>query len=269
MGVALPPDDDVELAVPVEERHVVGIAVGVAVFDAVGEHGTIQPLYGGASALIVPIDHDLAGTGRHQLRKTVEGVFNIGQILEEVQMVGVYVEDHRHRGEEVQERVAVFAALQNDGVPLSHPVAGVQQRQGAADHNGGVLLRCHKDVGGHGRGGGLAVGAGHAQGVAVAPHDAAPRLRPLVYGDAPRDGPGDLRVAVVDGGGADHRVAAFQILGGVADGHLNAHGAQVPHRIAVRHVGALHHKAHALQHLGQRAHGHAADTGQMDAPAGL
>ena len=55
MGVALPPDDDVELAVPVEERHVAGIAVGVAVFDAVGEHGTIQPLYGAASGCTAPV----------------------------------------------------------------------------------------------------------------------------------------------------------------------------------------------------------------------
>ena len=73
----------------------------------------------------------------------------------------------------------------------------------------------------------------------------------------------------MDGGGADHGVAVFQILGGVADGHLHAQGPQVPDGVAVRHVGALHHKAHALQYLGQRAHGYAADTGQMDALAGL
>lgn len=49
----------------------------------------------------------------------------------------------------------------------------------------------------------------------------------------------------------------------------HAQGPQVPDGVAVRHVGALHHKAHALQYLGQRAHGYAADTGQMDALAGL
>ena len=246
MGVALSPDDHIECAEPVEKCHIVGAAVGAVILDAVGENGAIQPLHGGAGALIVQIDHDPAGTGGYQLGKLVEGVLNVRQILEEVQMVGVYVEDHRHGGEEIQKGVAVFAGLQNDGVALSHPVAGVEQRQRAADHNGGILLRRHEDMGGHGRGGGLAVGTGHAQGVAVALHDAAPRLRPLVYGDAPCDGPGDLRIAVVNGSGADHRIAVFQVFGGVADGHLDPHGAQVPHRVALRHIRPLHHKAHAL-----------------------
>ena len=184
-------------------------------------------------------------------------------------MVGVDVEDHRHGGEEVQKGVAVFAALQYDGVAVSHPVAGVEQGQRAADHNGGVLLRRHEDVGGHGRGGGLAVSAGHAQGVAVSLHDRAPGLRPLVHGDAPCDRPGDLRVAVMDGGGADDRVAVLKIVGGVADGHGDAVVTQVLYSVAVGHIRALHGNAHALEHLGQRAHGHAADARQMDALAGL
>ena len=113
------------------------------------------------------------------------------------------------------------------------------------------------------------MGAGHAQGVAVALHDGTPRLGALVHGDAPRHSAGDLRVVVVNGGGADHRVTVFQVLRRMAYGHGNAHGAQVLHGGAVGHVGALHRDAHALQHLGQRAHGHAADARQMDALAGL
>jgi len=269
VGIALPEDHYVELTAPVEHGHVIGIAAGAVIPDAVREQRTVQPRHGGTGACIVQIGHHAAGALRHQLRKPVEGLLDVRQILEEVQMVGVYVEDHRHGGEEVQEGVAVFAALQNDGVALSHPIAAVQQGQRAADHDGGVLLCGHEDVRSHGRGGGLTVGAGDAQGVAVAPHNAAPGLGPLVHGDTPGDGAGDLGIAVVDGGGADHGVAVFQILGGVADGHLHAQGPQVPDGVAVRHVGALHHKAHALQYLGQRAHGYAADTGQMDALAGL
>ncbi len=41
---------------------------------------------------------------------------------------------------------------------------------------------------------------------------APPGLRPLIYGDAPCDGSGDLRVLVVDGSGADHQIAVLEIL---------------------------------------------------------
>ena len=153
-------------------------------------------------------------------------------------------------------------------VALAHPVALAQQRQRAADHDGGILLGRHEDMGGHGGGGGLAVGARHAQGVAVRLHDSAPALCPLVDGDAPGDGPGDLGVAVMDGGGADHQIAVLQVVGAVADGNGNADTAQVLYGVAVGHVGALYVQPHALQHLGQRTHGHAADARHMHADAG-
>ena len=44
--------------------------------------------------------------------------------------------------------------------------------------------------------------SGNTQGVGVFPHQGTPGLRPLVDGNAPGDGAGDLRVAVMDGGGA-------------------------------------------------------------------
>ena len=113
------------------------------------------------------------------------------------------------------------------------------------------------------------MGAGDTQGVAVALHDRAPGLGPLVDGDAPGDSAGDLRVVVVDGGGADDGVAVLQVVGGVSDGDGDAHGAQVLDGVAVGHVRALDGDAHAVEHLGQGAHGHAADAGQVDALAGV
>ena len=145
----------------------------------------------------------------------------------------------------------------------------MQQGQCAADHHGGVGLRRHEDVGGHGGGGGLSVGAGDAHGVLILPHDGAPGLRALIHGDAAGDGAGDLGVVIVDGGGTDHQIAVFQILGVVTDGHRYAGFAQVLHGGALVHVRALYRKAHAGQHLRQRTHGHAADTRQMHALARL
>ena len=113
------------------------------------------------------------------------------------------------------------------------------------------------------------MGAGDAQGVAVALHDGTPGLGALIDRDAPGHGAGDLGIAVVNGGGTDDRVAVFQVLRRVADGHGDAHRAQVLHRVAVCHVGALHRDAHALQDLGQGAHTHAADARQVDPLAGV
>ena len=112
------------------------------------------------------------------------------------------------------------------------------------------------------------MGAGDAQGVAVRLHDGAPALGPLIDRDPPGNGPGDLGIAVVNGGGADHQIAVLQILGAVADGHGDPHAAQMLHRVAVGHIGALYRQPHALEHLRQRAHGHAADTCHMDTDAG-
>ena len=173
-----------------------------------------------------------------------------------------------HGGKEGEEGVAVLAALQDDGVPLAHPVAGPQQGQGAADHDGGVQPGGHDDVGAHGGGGGLAVGAGDAQGVLVAPHDGAPGLGPLKDGDAGGVGGGDLRIVVVDGGGADDQLGLAQVLGPVADVDGDAQAPQVLHRGALPHVGAGDDHAGSVEHFGKGRHGDPADTRQVGPASG-
>src|SRR5699024_2351874 len=59
-----------------------------------------------------------------------------------------------------------------------------------------------------------------------------------------------------------------QVLGVVADGHRDAQGTQVPHRVALRHVGTLDAEALAVEDLRQRAHGHTADAHQVGPLAG-
>ncbi|MPN22991.1 hypothetical protein SDC9_170376 [bioreactor metagenome] len=79
-------------------------------------------------------------------------------------------------------------------------------------------------MGAHGGGGGFSVGAGDAQGVGIAAHDGAQSLRPLVDRDAPGHRAGNFRVVVVDGGGADDKVALAQIFRAVANVHMDARG---------------------------------------------
>ncbi|CAN3977049.1 Competence protein ComM, partial [Dysosmobacter welbionis] len=265
-GVFLAADHHVEYRPAVHLRQIGGGAVGGMV-QAEGEDGMLQPGHRLHGAGVVRVDDDGPRRG-HQLRKPAEGVLDVGQILEEVQVVLLHVQNHCHGGEEAEEAVAVLTGLQDDGVPLAHPVAGVEQGQGAADHHRGIRLRRHEDVGAHGGGGGFAVGTGHAQRVGIPLHDGTPGLGPLVHGDTPGHGTGDLRVAVVDGSGADHQIAVPQVFGVVADGHGDAQGPEVADRVALRHVGALDMEAHAPQHLRQGAHGHAADAHQMGPLAG-
>ena len=189
-------------------------------------------------------------------------MLHIGKILEKVQMVGVDIEDDRDRREEVQEGVAVFAALEDDGIALADAVA-------PADHDRRVQPGLHENMREHGGRRRLAVGTGDANGVLVRLHDVAPGLGALKDGDASGAGGGDLRVVVVRGSRADEAVGALDILGAVADRDLDALGDQL-----VRGDGGVHVRAgdlhpHAPQHQPQRAHRHAADADQMAVLPGL
>ena len=266
MGVFLAPDHHIKGRRTIYIAEVRGGAVG-GMLQAKGEHRAIQTRHGVHGALVVGVGNDVARMG-HQLRELVEGVLNVVEVLEEVQVVLLHIQNHRHRGIEAEEAVAVFAGLQDDGVAVAHPVAGMEQRQSAADHDCGVCLGGHENVGAHGSGRGLAVGTGDTQGVGIMLHDGAPGLSTLIDGDATGHRSGDFRVAVVHSGGADHEIAVTQVFGIVADGHGDTKRAEVLDCIALRHVRALDRQPHAPQNLRQGAHGHAADTHQVDTLAG-
>ena len=183
-------------------------------------------------------------------------------------MVGLHVQNDRDGGEEAQKRVAVFAALGDDRVALADAITGMEKLKRAANHDSRILLRGHEDVRRHRSGRRLAVRAGDAEGVFVALHNSAPSLRALENGDAARHRAGDLGIIVVDGGGADNKVALAKVVRRMADGHGDAERAQMLDGRAVVHVAALDLEAHAVQHLCQRAHRNAADAGQMRALAG-
>ena len=241
-------------------------AVG-RVIESKGEHGTAQILQRRHGPGVVRVGHHPPAV-RHQLRKPAERVLNILQILEKIQMVGLHVQNHRHRGIKRQEGIAVFTRFQDDGIALSHPIAGVEHGQCTSDHNRGVRLRRHEDVGAHGGGGGLSVGTGDAKGVGIAAHDGSQCLRPLIDRNPPSHRAGNLRVVVMDGGGTDHEIAIPQIFRAMPNIHMDSQGLQMLHRIALMDIGPMDHKAHSLQDFGQRAHGHAADSHQMDPLAG-
>ena len=220
-----------------------------------------------AGIFVVPVGNDVAVFG-HQLREFPERCLNIGQALEKVQMVGLNIVDHGDGGEEVEEAVAVFTAFHDDGVAVAHAMPGVQQRKTAADHNGGVKLCVHKDMGEHGGRGGFAMGAGDANCIFIVAHNHAPSLRPLKHRDSSGTGGGNFRVIVVDGGGANDAVYSLHVLGVVANIDLNATRDQFIGGHGGIHVRAGNLHAHAAQNQTQRPHRYAADADQMDSFAG-
>ena len=229
------------------------------------EGDIVDALHGLDGVGIVTVgDHAEGG----HLGKLVEGFLNIRQILEVIQVVLLHVQHQGQSGEEIQEGVAVFAAFQQNGVAVAHPVAGVKQGQIAADHNRGVQVCLHQDVGQHGSGGGFAVGAGNADGVLVGLHDLAPGLSPLKHGNARRPGGSDLGVVVVGSRRADNALGAFDIPGIVPDGHRDSLLFQFPGAVGGAHVRAGDLHAHALEHQAQGAHGNATDAHQMHMAAG-
>ena len=236
----------------------VGVHIGRvnAVSFPKAEGNIVDALHGLHRMGVVAVGDHAEGGKRREL---VEGLLNVRQILEIVQVIRFHIQHDCQGGEEIQEGITVFAALQHDGVPVADPVSRVEQGQIAADHDRGIHIRFHKDVGQHGRGGGLSVCAGDADGVMVGLHDLAPCLRPLKHGDACGTGGSDLRVVIVGGGSADDAVR---------DGDGNALFDQLIRGHGCVHIRTSDLHAHALQHQTQRPHGYAADPHKMHMMAG-
>ena len=209
-------------------------------------------------------DHAIGGQGG----KLMEGFLDVRQILEIIQVIRLHIQNHRQGGEEIEEGIAVLAAFQNDGISVAHPMARVEQRQITADHDGGIHVRRHQNMGHHRGGRGFSVGAGNADGIFIGLHDLAPGLGPLKHGDPGGSGSGDFRVVVVGGCRTDDAVRAHDIFRVMANGHGNPLGLQLSGRGRRAHIRARDFHAHSLEDQAQGPHGNAANSNQMHMAAG-
>ena len=118
--------------------HVLTVDIGIAA-HAESNHIAVQTVQSVHGVAVVGIGHHHAVLGGDQIGKAAEGVFTSARSLKKSRWSASMSRITAVVGRKDREGVAVFAALQNDGVAFAHPVAGVQQGQGAADHHGGSI----------------------------------------------------------------------------------------------------------------------------------
>ena len=266
-AIELPPGDDVAGIEPLFHRDI--FRVDVTPFaQAKGHHPAGETLHRTAGVFIVAVDDD-GPVFRREEGKAAEGGDDIVGVLEKVQMIPVDVQNHRHRGPEGQEGIAVFAGLGHEEIAVADAQSPPDGGELAPHHDGGIERRRRGNGGDHGSGGGRAVGPGHTHHPAIVVHDHPPGLGPGDHGDLFRPGRDDLGIVIPDGGGADDQGGSQDIFRPVADGDGDA---ALPERLgmgAFVPVAAPDRDPHVPEHPGQSAHGNAADAHQVDGPAAV
>ena len=220
----------------------------------------LQALHGIQGVLIVTIGQN--ASSRH-FRKAVERMLNRLQILEVIQVIFFDIQNDSQGGEEIQEGIAILTAFQHDGITVADPVTGMEQREITADHDSGVHLCFHQNMGHHRGGRRFAVGTGNAHCVLISLHDHAPSLGPFKHGNAGCTGCCDLGIIIMHSRSTDHTSRTRHIFRLMSDVHLDALGHQLIRRTGGRHIGAGYFQPHTLQHQSQRTHGDTTDANQM------
>ena len=154
-----------------------------------------------------------------------------------------------------QKRVIILARLHDYRVSRADPVTGLQERQSAAYHDGGIFLGSHEDMRTHRGRRSFSVRTGNAQGISVSLHDSAPGLSTLENRYAHFVRAHDLRVIVMRRRRADDKVDAVRYIGSiVADEYLYPLLAQMRGALALGNVRAAYYKSRVGEHLCQRRH---------------
>ena len=184
---------------------------------------------------------------------------------------GVVVEldvgHHRHVAGELEERAVRLVGLGHDPVALAPARIGPAGAHLAAHDEGRVASGLEQHVGDHGRGGGLAVGAGHRD-RALEPRELAQQVAAVAHRGAGGPGRGELGVVIGDRGGHNHLGPLGHIRRVVSQAGLDAGLAQ---QLAIGRVGtvrARHLRAERVRHEREAAHSRAADAHEVQPASG-
>jgi hypothetical protein len=257
------------------EQQVRRAALG-RVGGAVGEHADAAPGQPLVHRRDQPGGTGVVGAGdqraavEHPVREGLEGRFEglAGAVV--VQVVRLDVGDHGDRRGVREEGSVRLVGLGDEHVPVARAVArhrsvvGAHRaayRVGRVEH--GVLAADRAQGGGdHGRGGGLAVGAGDRDADPVG-HQRGQRLGAVQHAQPALARPDQLGVAAADRGGHHEGVDVLDLRGVVTDVHPHPGVAQAVQRGALGGVGAGDGQPARDQQSGHGGHARAADPDQV------
>ena len=195
----------------------------------------------------------------------VEGLDDVVERAEVVEVVAVDVQNDAERGVQLQEGVDIFAGLADHGVALADAAVAADEGQLAADDGARVAARLDQDLREHAGRGRLAVRAGDGDGVRKLLREQAEHHRALERRDALFARGDKLRVILLCGGGVDDELRVADVLGAVAHADRDAVAADALERVGFVDVAAGDHIALMVEDLRHRAHARAADAHKVQA----
>ena len=234
-------------------------------------------------AVVMAVGHDLCGESLHDLLvfrnlaadddsavirriagKEAEGMTDIRQILEEIQMVRLHVQDDRHRREKAQEAVGVLAGFHHKVLRPAHADIAADGIQHSAERNRRVTLRGHENLRDHGCGRGLSVSTGNGDGVAVMLHYLSQKLRSRQHRNAAHLCRRKFRIVRMNRCGIDdHADVIGDILRLLSVENLRSHPFQVSCQVRPVGIRTADRKLVIQKNLCQAAHADAADADKM------
>ena len=235
--------------------------VVAAVPDTEGAHPALDGVHHvhGVAVVGVGKDHELGHEG-----EPLEGKLQLAHAAVVVQMVVVDVQHHREIGGQLEEGLGKLAGFHHDVVAHARLAVAVDEGQLAADDRAGVAAGQLQGGGDHRSGGGLAVGARHADAALVQAADVAQQDAALDGGDAVAFGGGQLHIIFGDRGRIHHHIRPHDVVGVVAQGHPDAHGPLGLDDAAIQYVAAGDLVALGRQNLDQREHPAAPAADKME-----
>ncbi len=231
--------------------------------QAVGDDRTGKSLGDGLIRGRIAVD-DQTAVGGQQLGKPAEGLPDMVDVPEKIQMICIHIEDDADLREKTQETVGVLTGLRDKIAGLANPDVPADRGQDAAHGDGGVTAAFQQDVGDHGCGRGLAVGAGDGDGHLIIGHDLPQEFGAGQHGDSIFHGTGVLRVIRVDSGCVDHQADAAAYVGGaLSDLDAGPFFGEPFGQGALFCIGAGDCETVLQQDLGQSAHADPPDADEM------
>ncbi len=188
------------------------------------------------------------------------------RILEVIDVVHFNVQNDRDVGAEAQERIHIFARLEDEVLLTADAVCAAEFRHNRAAEDRGVASREIQRGGAHGRAGALSVHTGDADAASVSRHDVAEIIG---AGDA---GHSESKRGFIFGifrrncYGVDNCLIADEVSLLVRVEHLDSHGLKLLCDRSIGSVGAADAVAAELRNLGKRGHIDPADADEINAP---